>query len=688
MENTLGLNENSIRQSLLKIGRRSALSVPFQLICFWAFVLRIPELAVDLLYWQMAALIVSSAITRLVLWRFGEQILDARHGRQVFRGILLFALTSAGWAWSYSCFHALATVGYTPETLIILATCGVIALVSSSSFSFDLFATLASQILFMGPIGFGLLLGLELPGARPLGFGIFFYLAYVMIHAISVRRTQIQILRNYEELKARDLALEKAHSELASQHRLVGTMLESIDEAFLILNEDGICCNHPSKKAKDMFSLDPYGLHLSEIMRAEQETAKIMSWYKSMFMLESIQASNLTENPTQLDLKIIERLLKLKFHPMRDDKGELHSLVMTATDVTREVEAEREANEERDRAKMILRIHEHRSGFRPLLIDFETVIETMKVASLEQIAEIRGTLHTLKGASSLYGVPFLSKLVHGVELSMKNVHDSDLSAVVREQAAVLAGEFFAWQHRELNLLTQLGVFEGESVEVSRRKLEAIKDAYVNDGEALRLCDKIINELSQVEFGDMIREFESQIDHVAGKLGKRVEFDIQPAVSSPLFVAQQTLREPVRSLLHLFNNAVDHGIEMPDERRARGKNDRGRIAVRYQKVVDSGKSYIQTLIEDDGGGIDISKVREALKKRGREREAEKTDLEIAMYVFDDGLSTRDSVIEVSGLGVGMGSVRSSILKARGKIRILRTDSKGTLIEILLPLPESA
>jgi two-component system chemotaxis sensor kinase CheA len=636
----------------------------------------------------MASLILLSATSRLVLWRVGEKILDMPNGQRIFRGILIFALSSAGWAWSYSYYHALTTVGHSFESFLILATCSVIALVSAASFSFDLFATFTSQMLFMVPVGFGLLMRPDLPGARPLGMGSFFYLAYVMMHALSVRRTQIQTLKNYEELQAKDQALENAHSELDSQHRLVSTMLESIDEAFLVLDEDGVCRNQPSKRAKDMFGLDPRGLHLAEVTHLENETAKTMSWYKSMFMLEAVRASNLSEDPTQLDLKIDERMLKLKFHPMRNEKGELLNLVMTASDVTREVEAEREANEERDRAKMILRIQDHRSGFRPLLIEFETLIEAMKGFSLDKISEIKRTLHTLKGASALYGVPYLSKLVHGIELKIKNVHDNDLATVVREQAVFFSNEFYGWQNRELNLLTQLGVFEGEIIEVSRRKLEAIKGTYAGDQKIAWLCEKIISELSQVEFGDLFREFEFQIEHVATKLGKLVDFDVQPALSTPLYVIPQTLREPVRALLHLFNNSVDHGIEAPDQRRAMGKIDRGRISVRYKRVVESGKDYVQILIEDDGGGINLLKVREALKKRGRGLELAKADLEVAMHVFDEGLSTRDSVIEVSGLGVGMGSVRSSILRARGKIRILRTNSAGTLFEVLLPLSEGA
>jgi chemotaxis protein histidine kinase CheA len=132
---------------------------------------------------------------------------------------------------------------------------------------------------------------------------------------------------------------------------------------------------------------------------------------------------------------------------------------------------------------------------------------------------------------------------------------------------------------------------------------------------------------------------------------------------------------------MFNNAIDHGIESPELRMQAGKPPEGTIIVRYGKSEVGGKKWIRILVGDDGGGINLVKLRAAAA--ARERQLPDDEVEALQAVFIGGVSTKSEVTEVSGQGIGMGALKAMILKARGKVRVAHSSSQGTEIEILLP-----
>src|SRR5262249_42285628 len=124
---------------------------------------------------------------------------------------------------------------------------------------------------------------------------------------------------------------------------------------------------------------------------------------------------------------------------------------------------------------------------------------------------------------------------------------------------------------------------------------------------------------------------------------------------------------------------DHGIEAKEVRRARGKDPCGRITLRARR--DAGTILIQ--IEDDGGGLDLARIREVAAARGIEaahlREADLKDL-----IFHPGFSTAAAVTDLSGRGVGMDVVRRNIDLLRGTIAVESRPGAGTTISVRVPL----
>ncbi|NDY41975.1 chemotaxis protein CheA [Dissulfurirhabdus thermomarina] len=135
------------------------------------------------------------------------------------------------------------------------------------------------------------------------------------------------------------------------------------------------------------------------------------------------------------------------------------------------------------------------------------------------------------------------------------------------------------------------------------------------------------------------------------------------------------------LVHMIRNAVDHGLEPPEERAAAGKPETGVVLLEaYHK---GGSIIIE--IRDDGRGLDRTRIRKKAEERGLVREDETlADHEIDNLVFHPGFSTAESVTEVSGRGVGMDVVKRAIERLRGKVELRSTPGRGCAIAIRLPL----
>ena len=135
------------------------------------------------------------------------------------------------------------------------------------------------------------------------------------------------------------------------------------------------------------------------------------------------------------------------------------------------------------------------------------------------------------------------------------------------------------------------------------------------------------------------------------------------------------------LMHIIRNALDHGIEPVEERRAKGKNPVGRVTLNaYQQ----GNSVVLDVI-DDGRGVDPEKVRRVAVERGLIGEKEVVDQQRANeLLFTPGFSTAAQVSEISGRGVGLDVVKRNIQELKGTIDVMTRPGEGTTFRISLPI----
>ncbi|HFD11616.1 MAG TPA: response regulator [Crenotrichaceae bacterium] len=182
------------------------------------------------------------------------------------------------------------------------------------------------------------------------------------------------------------------------------------------------------------------------------------------------------------------------------------------------------------------------------------------------------------------------------------------------------------------------------------------------------------------FADGVEGFPRMVRDVARSLNKSVQLEIEGKATK---LDRDILEKIEAPLNHLLRNAVDHGIEMPEVRKASGKPEKG--VIRLSAFHQAG--MLSIVIEDDGGGIDIESLRAKVLQKGMVDESMAKNLseaELYEFLFLPGFSTKQDVTEISGRGVGMDVVHEVVQKMRGQVRVSSHLGKGTRFHMQLPL----
>lgn len=232
----------------------------------------------------------------------------------------------------------------------------------------------------------------------------------------------------------------------------------------------------------------------------------------------------------------------------------------------------------------------------------------------------------------------------------------------------------------MNLVGELVISKGRLLQIATEyDIPELKEAVaIMDKSITSLQDEIM-QIRMVRVERVFSKFPRMVRDLARKLGKKVEF-IMEGLDTEL--DRTVLDEISDPLVHLVRNAVDHGIESPEERRAAGKSETGRIRLAAWRE----KNNIIIELEDDGRGLDVEKIKQKAIERGLITPAEAETMsedEIKMLIFAPGFSTKDKATEISGRGVGMDVVKTTVERLGGSVRISSKKGEGTRIRIHLP-----
>ena len=239
---------------------------------------------------------------------------------------------------------------------------------------------------------------------------------------------------------------------------------------------------------------------------------------------------------------------------------------------------------------------------------------------------------------------------------------------------------------DVDLLASILDLVGELV-LARNELKSIE----TEDPAVLAAAQRINTVTNALQETAVKTRMQPVDHVFSRFPRTVR-DLAKACGKEVALTvdgadtelDRTLIESIRDpLTHLIRNAIDHGIETPAARLAARKPRAGRVSLRA--FHESGRVTIE--LADDGGGIDVERVREQAVARGLVAAAQAAGLaddEVLQFIFEPGFSTAREVTSVSGRGVGMDVVRTNIEAIGGTVEIHSQRGVGTTIRVHVPL----
>ncbi len=231
----------------------------------------------------------------------------------------------------------------------------------------------------------------------------------------------------------------------------------------------------------------------------------------------------------------------------------------------------------------------------------------------------------------------------------------------------------------INLIGEL-VVNQQRVDLLSSKLNSsqLTEAVSSMGNFTEQIRDAALTLRMVAIGDTFLRFKRVVRDTAKELGKEIELEIEGAETELDRSMVEKLNDP---LMHLVRNAMDHGIEAVALRQARNKPETGIISLRASH--ESGSIVIEII--DDGGGLNLECIRnKAIANGVIDASAQLSKQELCMLIFHPGLSTAETITNLSGRGVGMDVVRRNIEALRGAIEIETELGVGTCITIRLPL----
>ncbi|MFA4993994.1 MAG: ATP-binding protein [Bdellovibrionales bacterium] len=485
--------------------------------------------------------------------------------------------------------------------------------------------------------------------------------------------------------------LNYAVYKLVSDHdRLNEVLVNSLGQGFLSFGRDGICDKVYSQACLELLGTDPGGKDILDVLRVSEEArADFKGWLEILFMPDhALGFPDVINFLPQLFPHPKKRRVNLVYKPIYAKGHALMRVVLIATDVTEEYEAQELAKQRQEYADMICRIFRERNQFLATITHVRTFLEQAAASiTRKDSTPLLRLLHTLKAAVKHFHLKNLADTVHGLESELRSEaidSDEEFNKVLEAGRLCVDKELTAVLDGIKDLIGQDYERRGNTREIEESALYNFALVMSVSGIGHDVIDHYLRFIVAVPIQDCFRQFERELLDLAEITGKQIK-PVRYSGSNPPILMRE-YQSLLFSLTHVCRNIIDHGIEPTVTRLARGKDPAGLVSVETNVVQDkeTEKQWLTITISDDGGGIDPARVREKLMQMEPGKPwNDLDDHAIIQNVFTFGVSTRENVSELSGRGVGMNVVKREVDNLNGTLEVFSELNLGTKFEIRVP-----
>ncbi|QOY52568.1 ATP-binding protein [Candidatus Sulfurimonas baltica] len=477
--------------------------------------------------------------------------------------------------------------------------------------------------------------------------------------------------------------------EMLRLHGQINDLLDNAGQGFLSFDKNLICESSFSTECKKIFNLQELeGLDISQLLFS-QNTAD-----KELFC-EGIDKAARCDDRLIRDmfLSLIPKEQIINNHSIKIECKALHNgkFMLILTDISKTKTLKSKVEHQLQVQNMIVEVASNKNDFLELKDAFSTFIKDLssdKDVSAGAIDRLKRELHTFKGVFAQKKMIYIPSYIHEVELKIRNISFSSeiIPAVIEANLQDEFNKDIAIVHSILgeNFLSSKKAIsvEVESINEIESKLTSISSnsEYKEQKEMNDVLAKV-KKLKYESVKSMLTPYISYVKQLSSKLEKEV-YELEIQGDEDIKVSTK-IKPFIKSLVHLFNNCVDHGIEDIDTRANLEKDDIGTIKCKFEVVHD----VLVIQISDDGQGIDTDKLSlNAINKAlvDEERIALMSEQEKCSLIFTNKLSTKDKTSIISGFGVGMSSIKDNLEKINATYSIKNTPEHGVSFSFFIPL----
>jgi len=341
-------------------------------------------------------------------------------------------------------------------------------------------------------------------------------------------------------------------------------------------------------------------------------------------------------------------------------------ILVIITDITEILSKDAAERHQGELLQLFQHMMRDKTGFLEFLAEADDIMRFLRGGHCHSLDHLKRLVHTLKGNTAIFGMRRVSEICHEVE------------SEIAEQGEAPAGTQMAaldqaWGQTRADIEKLIGEAGQSSIEIDDADYEAILKtlrAGVDAGIVARMMESWRLEPT----GKRLARIEQQLRGIAERMGKsNISVSIEP---NDLRFNSEHFAPFWSAFIHVLRNAVDHGIEDREERRKGGKPEQS--AIRVATAMD-GDRFVVT-VEDDGPGVDWERLRTKAATLGVAASALEEPVKLICL---PGVSSKDTVTELSGRGMGMGAVADACEALGGTIAVNSQRGVGTRIEFAFP-----
>lgn len=478
-----------------------------------------------------------------------------------------------------------------------------------------------------------------------------------------------QLKRSYDDLeklnKTLEHRVEARTARLLARNEEMRIVLDTVDQGLVAIYPDGTLSAERSAAFDRWFPNNGETDSLSATVGGNDERRRLQLELAWEALADGFLPTDLALEQLPHHFEIEGRHFAFEYKPKFEDER-LENVLLVVSDVTSEVERVKAETAQQEQMRIFQRVTQDRFGFVEFFNEAEHLARAILAPPHSCREELLRDIHTLKGNCGIFGVETVASVCHQIEAAMIDESRLPTDAECTRLGVVWSG--FAQRVHEL-----IGNDSADIVEVSYGELQSI----IHNALNIEAGAQLVKQLEQLKFEPTKSRFTRvgrQLRVLAQRLG-RCEVKVE--------VDHQNLRLPAdrwarfwSAFAHVIRNAVDHGLETPDERMSSHKPPTATITLRSRLEGDT----LLIEIEDDGRGINWTAIREKAAALGLPHQ---TPAELTAALFADGVSSRHEVSETSGRGVGLSAVRRACEELAGDIAVNTTAGRGTRMSFSFP-----